>query len=136
MPHPRYSSSSPFLSPPLLIILFPIFTLIFLFFAVPSFLSVTSHLLRPTSVKKSWDSFNIFLVVFAILCGVFARRNDDESSPAMIRSPLVPLLRMLRIGKRPKKEAPFRSNGLDSRRGRFMRTLRSDCNLQQLGLTG
>lgn len=31
-------------------------------------------------MKKSWDSFNIALVVIAILFGIFARRNDDGSS--------------------------------------------------------
>ena len=31
-------------------------------------------------MKKSWDSFNIVLVVIAILCGIFARKNDDGST--------------------------------------------------------
>ncbi|KAL2327237.1 hypothetical protein Fmac_020664 [Flemingia macrophylla] len=80
MPHRR--SSPPLLSPPLLIILFPIVTLTLLFLAVPPLLSVASRLLRPASVvKTSWDSLNILLVVFAIICGVFARRNDDEPAP-------------------------------------------------------
>ncbi|GFS43436.1 hydroxyproline-rich glycoprotein family protein [Actinidia rufa] len=34
----------------------------------------------PCSVKKSWDSLNVLLVIFAILCGVFARKNDDASA--------------------------------------------------------
>ncbi|KAB1209374.1 hypothetical protein CJ030_MR6G016523 [Morella rubra] len=83
MPRRRssYSSSSLLLSPPLLIILLPIIALLLLFFAVPPFLSFTSQILRPITVKKSWDSFNIFLVLFAILCGIFAKRNDDGSTP-------------------------------------------------------
>ncbi|OMO91713.1 hypothetical protein COLO4_18154 [Corchorus olitorius] len=74
---PRRRSPSPLFSPPVLIILLPIIALIILFFAVPPFLSITSQILRPIGVKKSWDSLNILLVLFAILCGVFARRNDD-----------------------------------------------------------
>ncbi|KAJ7979294.1 Hydroxyproline-rich glycoprotein family protein [Quillaja saponaria] len=89
MPRRGSSSSIPYLSPPLLIILLPIVTLIVLFLAIPSFLSVTSHLLRPiTSVKRSRDSFNIFLVLFAILCGIFAKRNDDGSSARDDVSPI------------------------------------------------
>ncbi|XP_027338357.1 formin-like protein 20 [Abrus precatorius] len=82
MTHRRsWHSSPPFISPPLLIILFPIVILTILFLAVPPLLSAATRLLRPASVKNSWDSLNILLVVFAILCGVFARRNDDEPSP-------------------------------------------------------
>ncbi|KAK2645288.1 hypothetical protein Ddye_020483 [Dipteronia dyeriana] len=80
MPRRRSSSSSPLLSLPILIVILPIFALLFLFFAVPPFLSVTSHIFRPYhTVKNSWDSLNIVLVLFAILCGVLARRNDDVS---------------------------------------------------------
>ncbi|KAL6274444.1 hypothetical protein ACE6H2_025136 [Prunus campanulata] len=76
----RHPSSSPLLSPPVLIILLPIITFLFLFCTIPPFLSLTSQILRPTiSVKRSWDSLNVFLVVFAILCGIFAKRNDDGS---------------------------------------------------------
>ncbi|KAG7606374.1 hypothetical protein AtNW77_Chr5g0142831 [Arabidopsis thaliana] len=54
--------------------------LVFVTFVVPTFLSVTSQILQPTSVKRGWDSINVVLVVFAILCGVLARRNDDGLS--------------------------------------------------------
>lgn len=78
----RYTSPSSFLTPPLLIIILPITALLLLIFLLPSFLSISSQIFQPTSsVRKSWDSINIFLVLFAILCGVFARRNDDASSP-------------------------------------------------------
>ncbi|EXB38898.1 hypothetical protein L484_027333 [Morus notabilis] len=79
MPHHR-RSSPPILTPPVLIILLPIITFLFLLSAVPPFLSFTSLIFRPIAVKKSWDLLNIFLVLFAILCGIFARRNDDESA--------------------------------------------------------
>ncbi|EOA13126.1 hypothetical protein CARUB_v10026145mg [Capsella rubella] len=51
--------------------------LVFVTFVVPTFLSITSQILQPASVKRGWDSINVVLVVFAILCGVLARRNDD-----------------------------------------------------------
>uniref|UniRef100_A0A6N2N001 Uncharacterized protein n=1 Tax=Salix viminalis TaxID=40686 RepID=A0A6N2N001_SALVM len=49
---PRRGSPSPLLNLPLLIIILP----------------------------SNWDSLYVFLVLLAILCGVFARRNDDEST--------------------------------------------------------
>ncbi|KAL8243066.1 hypothetical protein R6Q59_009324 [Mikania micrantha] len=70
----------PPIDPVVLIILIPILAVLFLFFFLPPFLSHTSHILKPGSVKSTWDSINIFLVLFAILCGVLARRNDDASS--------------------------------------------------------
>ncbi|CAF1765697.1 hypothetical protein Bca4012_045057 [Brassica carinata] len=56
--------------------------LLFTTFVVPPFLSVTTQILQPATVKRGWDSINVVLVVFAILCGVLARRNDDGSSPS------------------------------------------------------
>lgn len=76
----RRRSSAPVLTLPILIIILPIIVLILLFIVVPPFLAFTSQIFRPYSVKKSWDSLNIFLVLFAIFCGILARRNDDGSS--------------------------------------------------------
>ncbi|XP_055824325.1 formin-like protein 20 [Solanum dulcamara] len=77
----RQPPSPPIINPVVLILLLPILALLILFFLVPPFLTHTTQILRPNSVKKGWDSFNILLVVFAILCGIFARKNDDNSSP-------------------------------------------------------
>ncbi|PIN19844.1 hypothetical protein CDL12_07467 [Handroanthus impetiginosus] len=82
LPRRRRPQPSPLLNPVALILLIPILTLLILFFVVPPFLSHTNQILRPNSVRKSWDSLNILLVLFAILCGVFARRNEDEAPPA------------------------------------------------------
>ncbi|KAF2302719.1 hypothetical protein GH714_001428 [Hevea brasiliensis] len=85
MPPRGRSSPSLLLNLPLLILLLSIFAflLCFFFLAIPSFFSFSStHTkLRPNTVKKSWDSLNVFLVLFAIICGIFARRNDEESAP-------------------------------------------------------
>lgn len=65
----------------MLIILVPIVAFLVLLFAVPPFVTFTSQrLIRPNAVKRSWDWLNIILVLFAILCGIFARKNDDESA--------------------------------------------------------
>ncbi|KAG7021954.1 hypothetical protein SDJN02_15682, partial [Cucurbita argyrosperma subsp. argyrosperma] len=80
--HRRRSSSPPFISLPVLIILLPTLALIILFFAIRPLLSLTPQLFRPNSVKKSWDSFNVFLLLIAIICGIFARRNDDVPTAA------------------------------------------------------
>nr|KJB54437.1 hypothetical protein B456_009G034000 [Gossypium raimondii] len=74
----RRRPPSPIFSLPVLIILLPILALLLLFLVVPPFLSVTAQILRPLGVRKSWDSLNVFLVLFAIICGVLARRNDDD----------------------------------------------------------
>ncbi|KAK4396879.1 hypothetical protein Sango_1524500 [Sesamum angolense] len=76
-PPRRRPQPSPLFSPVALILAIPILTMLVLFFLVPPFLSHTNQILRPNSVRKSWDSLNIVLVLFAILCGVFARRNDE-----------------------------------------------------------
>ncbi|XP_058723241.1 uncharacterized protein LOC131595036 [Vicia villosa] len=89
---PHRGSSPPLISLPLLIILLPILTLTLLFLAVPPLLSAATNVLQHSPVKTTWNwnwnSFNIILVFVAILFGVFARRNDDESSPQP--SPTVP----------------------------------------------
>ncbi|GJZ18288.1 hypothetical protein Tco_0554411 [Tanacetum coccineum] len=72
---PRRGRKPP-IDPVILIILIPILALVFLFFFLPPFLLHTSHILKPGSVKSTWDSLNIFLVIFAILCGVLARKNE------------------------------------------------------------
>ncbi|XP_004513458.1 uncharacterized protein [Cicer arietinum] len=92
MPHHggSWHSSPPLISPPLLIILLPILAFTLLFLTLPPLLSAATNVLRPASVKTSWDSLNILLVVFAILFGVFARRNDDEPSPQQIPNDVVP----------------------------------------------
>ncbi|KAL4281197.1 hypothetical protein GQ457_03G046860 [Hibiscus cannabinus] len=77
---PRRRPPSPVFSLPVLIILLPIFTLLLLFLAVPPFLSVTAEILSHLSVRKSWDSLNVFLVLFAIIFGVLARRNDGDET--------------------------------------------------------
>nr|GMC58942.1 formin-like protein 20 [Ipomoea batatas]GMC65450.1 formin-like protein 20 [Ipomoea batatas]GMD61932.1 formin-like protein 20 [Ipomoea batatas] len=76
----RRQPPSPIFNPVVLILLVPILALLVVFFLLPPFLSHASQLLRPNAVKKSWDSINVLLVVFAILCGVFARKNDDVSA--------------------------------------------------------
>ncbi|XP_042067078.1 uncharacterized protein LOC121810352 [Salvia splendens] len=68
----------PLLNPVALILTIPIIALLILFFVIHPFISHTNQILRPNSVKKSWDSLNILLVLFAVLCGIFARRNDDD----------------------------------------------------------
>ncbi|KAE8656071.1 hypothetical protein F3Y22_tig00117011pilonHSYRG00095 [Hibiscus syriacus] len=76
----RRQPPSPISFTPSVLILLPITALLVSLFAVPHFLSTATHILRPVGEKKNWDSLNVVLVSFAILCGVFARRNDDEDT--------------------------------------------------------
>ncbi|KAE8731394.1 hypothetical protein F3Y22_tig00002840pilonHSYRG01219 [Hibiscus syriacus] len=74
----RRQPPSPISFTPSILILLPITALLVSLSAVPHFLSTVTHILRPVGAKKNWDSLNVVLVSFAILCGVFARRNDDK----------------------------------------------------------
>lgn len=50
-----------------------------MFFIIPSILSFTTQIFRPNLVKKSWDSVNIVLVLFALVFGFLSRnKNYDE----------------------------------------------------------
>ncbi|KAL5728689.1 hypothetical protein ACHQM5_001742 [Ranunculus cassubicifolius] len=77
---PRRSSSSICLNSGVLIVVLFVVAVITIFIVVPAFLSFTSQVFKPNLVKKSWDSLNFVLVLFAILCGVFGRRKDDAES--------------------------------------------------------
>lgn len=46
---------------------------------VPKFVQFASQLIRPQSVKKSLDSLNLVLVLFAIVCGFLSRNTGDDS---------------------------------------------------------
>ncbi|KAJ0515640.1 hypothetical protein HanHA300_Chr10g0382701 [Helianthus annuus] len=66
---------TPLIDPVFLIILIPVLALLFFFICIPPFLSHASHNLNP---KSTWDSLNMFLVLFAILCGLMSRKDDDD----------------------------------------------------------
>ncbi|XP_044485927.1 uncharacterized protein LOC123211336 [Mangifera indica] len=53
----------------------------FIFFIIPSFLSFTSQIFRPHSVKKSWDTLNLVWVLFAIVCGFLSRNDATNETP-------------------------------------------------------
>ncbi|XP_073137875.1 uncharacterized protein [Henckelia pumila] len=74
-----------------------------LFFLLPPSLSLSrsNQVLKPnSSVKKSWNSINIFLVLFAVLCGVFARRNDETSSSYGAETALINAYEVVNSGSR------------------------------------
>ncbi|KAK6911937.1 Protein of unknown function DUF761, plant [Dillenia turbinata] len=61
-------------------VVFLIFTALFLiFFVIPSLRSFKAHVFKPQTVKKSWDSLNLVLVLFAIICGFLGRNNEDNN---------------------------------------------------------
>ncbi|XP_022143734.1 uncharacterized protein C6orf132 homolog [Momordica charantia] len=79
-PRRRLSRASSFLlnSSAFLIVLLVI-VLCFILIVIPKFVHFGSQLLRPQSVKKSWDSLNLVLVLFAIVCGFLSRNTGDDS---------------------------------------------------------
>ncbi|KAE8715100.1 Detected protein of unknown function [Hibiscus syriacus] len=81
----RRRPSSFFLNTHILIILLLVIAFSFVFFIVPSFMSLTSKLFKPQLVKRSWDSLNLVLVLFAIICGFLSnlnsRSNNDNNAP-------------------------------------------------------
>uniref|UniRef100_A0A7N0TX20 Hydroxyproline-rich glycoprotein family protein n=1 Tax=Kalanchoe fedtschenkoi TaxID=63787 RepID=A0A7N0TX20_KALFE len=66
--------------------------LIFIFFLIiPSLFSFTSQIFTPNSVKRTWDSLNLVLVLFAIICAFLGGANNNDnlhsSSSATFTSP-------------------------------------------------
>ncbi|KAG7025878.1 hypothetical protein SDJN02_12376, partial [Cucurbita argyrosperma subsp. argyrosperma] len=76
----RLSRASSFLlnSSAFLIVLLVI-VLCFVLIVIPKCVQFASQLIRPQSVKKSWDSLNLVLVLFAIVCGFLSRNTGDDN---------------------------------------------------------
>ncbi|KAF5787998.1 hypothetical protein HanXRQr2_Chr10g0459161 [Helianthus annuus] len=104
----RRRASSLIFNSGVLIILLLLFAILSIFFIIPSLISFTSHFLKPNLVKKSWDSINLVLVLFALAFGFlsrnintnnntnnsrfengFNRSRSDLSSGAPVSSPMV-----------------------------------------------
>ncbi|TKY64315.1 verprolin protein [Spatholobus suberectus] len=62
-----------------LLALFLVIALVFALIVVPTLRSFASNILRPRTVKNSWDSLNLVLVLFAIVCGFLSRNNAAET---------------------------------------------------------
>ncbi|KAI6685913.1 hypothetical protein NL676_031826 [Syzygium grande] len=55
----------------------------------PPLVYCTRRIFQPRSVKKSWDTINLILILFAIICGLLSRSNhggDAGSSGSYLRS--------------------------------------------------
>lgn len=76
----RRKTSSFFLNTGILIILLLLIAFAFVLFVIPSFLSLTSNIFKPQLVKKSWDSLNLILVLFAIICGFLSNTNTPTTT--------------------------------------------------------
>lgn len=79
-------SYSLFLNSGALIIFLLSIAFVLIFIVIPSILSFTSQVFRPQSVKKSWDSLNLVLVLFAIVCGFLSRNSNDDGTNGEYRS--------------------------------------------------
>ncbi|KAL2337918.1 hypothetical protein Fmac_012364 [Flemingia macrophylla] len=62
-----------------LLVIFLVLVLVFSLIVVPTLRSFASNILRPRTVKNSWDSLNLVLVLFAIVCGFLSRNNTAET---------------------------------------------------------
>ncbi|XP_058748931.1 uncharacterized protein LOC131621891 [Vicia villosa] len=74
-------SYSIFVSSGTVVIILLVITLAFILVIVPTLHSFISHIFKPNSVKKSWDSLNLLLVLFAIFCGFLSKNNNNSESP-------------------------------------------------------
>ncbi|KAM1717286.1 hypothetical protein ACFX11_025136 [Malus domestica] len=74
------SASSVFFSSGAFVFALIVIALVFIFFVIPSLLSFTSQIFRPHLVKKSWDSLNLVLVLFAIVCGFLSRNSGNDNN--------------------------------------------------------
>jgi len=77
-------SYSLFLSSGSLLICVLVIALAFTLVIIPTIFSTLHsfpyHLFKPNSVKKSWDSLNFVLILFAILCAFLSKNNDESLS--------------------------------------------------------
>ncbi|KAK2965608.1 hypothetical protein RJ640_008449 [Escallonia rubra] len=76
----RHRASSLLFSSGLLIILLLVTAAFVLVFIIPSVISSTAQIFRPNTVKKSWDSVNVVLVLFAIIFGFLNRNRNYDSA--------------------------------------------------------
>ncbi|GER28387.1 hydroxyproline-rich glycoprotein family protein [Striga asiatica] len=74
----RRRAAAVLLSSGLVVFLLLVTAVFFLVFIVPSTISLSSQIFRPNSVKKSWDSLNIFLVLVAVVFGFLSRNKNEE----------------------------------------------------------
>ncbi|XP_039033478.1 formin-like protein 20 [Hibiscus syriacus] len=70
----------------ILVILLLAVAFAFIFVIVPSFLSFTSKIFKPQVVKKSWDSLNLVLVIFAVICAFLSKNNGGSDTNETPRS--------------------------------------------------
>ncbi|KAK7349273.1 hypothetical protein VNO77_06515 [Canavalia gladiata] len=61
------------------LVLFLVLALVLMLVVVPTLRSFTSNIFRPHTVKNSWDSLNLLLVLFAIVCGFLSKNNTTET---------------------------------------------------------
>lgn len=77
----RHRLSSLFFNLGVLLILLLVTAVFMVVFVIPTLLSFSAQIFRPNTVKKSWDSLNLVLVLFALLFGFLSRnRNDNNDS--------------------------------------------------------
>ncbi|KAL8458618.1 hypothetical protein ACS0TY_036218 [Phlomoides rotata] len=74
----RRGVASLFFSSGLVIFLLLVTAVFFLVFIVPKTLSFSANIFRPNSVKKSWDSLNVLLVLVAVMFGFLSRNMNEE----------------------------------------------------------
>ncbi|KAL3632944.1 hypothetical protein CASFOL_025928 [Castilleja foliolosa] len=74
----RRHVSAAFFSSGLVVFLLLVTAAFFLVFVVPSSLSFSAQIFKPNSVKKSWDSLNVLLVLVAVIFGFLSRNKNDD----------------------------------------------------------
>uniref|UniRef100_A0A803KR53 Hydroxyproline-rich glycoprotein family protein n=1 Tax=Chenopodium quinoa TaxID=63459 RepID=A0A803KR53_CHEQI len=82
-------ASSLFLNTGVLVAILLAAAVVFLAIVIPSVLSLARSVFNPSLVKSSWNSLNLILVLFAIVCGFLGRKDDDQtpvSSPMRQKS--------------------------------------------------
>ncbi|KAL6585181.1 hypothetical protein OROMI_004470 [Orobanche minor] len=72
--------SAVFFSSGLVVFLLLVTALLFFFFILPSSISLTAQIFKPNSVKRSWDSLNIVLVLVAVAFGFLTRNQNEEDN--------------------------------------------------------
>nr|XP_043626180.1 serine/arginine repetitive matrix protein 1-like [Erigeron canadensis] len=76
----RRRASSLFFNSGVLIIFLLIVAILSMLVIIPRLIAFSSHIFKPNLVKKSWDSINLVLVLFALAFGFLSRNiNKDDN---------------------------------------------------------
>ncbi|KAL5579521.1 hypothetical protein UlMin_011963 [Ulmus minor] len=125
-------SNSIFLSSGVFLLALIVLALAFFFIVIPTILSFASQIFRPNLVKRSWDSLNFVLVLFAIVCGFLSRNTNNDGSGSSSYEDRSSVSNRLGEGEATKSNQSTPRQWFDSDRSESFSRLRSSSSYPDL----